>query len=108
MGQLFPPRNLPVFLGLLGHTLLRTDLRRPLKTSTERYRQLEVSVVWNTGPNMLQAAVTGQGGVQEQDSRERKARLEQAGNKRVHGRDGSGTRGNDCVLDRRSKIQDIV
>ncbi len=50
----------------------------------------------------------GQGGVLGQDSRERKAILEQARDNRVHGQDGSRTRGNDCILDRRSKIQDVA
>ncbi len=45
------PRALPVFLGLLGCTLSRTGFGRLLKTSMERYRQPEVSVAWDAGPN---------------------------------------------------------
>jgi hypothetical protein len=52
--------------------------------------------------------VTGQGGVLEQDLRERKAILEQARDNRVHRQDGSRTRGNDSILDRLSKIQDVA
>jgi hypothetical protein len=46
---------------------------------------------------------------QEQDSRERWAGLERRGFSRKSSRTRySGTRGNDCILDRRSKIQDVA
>jgi hypothetical protein len=52
--------------------------------------------------------VMGQGGVQEQDSRERKAILERTRDNGVDRRDGSRTRGNDCILNIRSMIQDVA
>jgi hypothetical protein len=59
-------------------------------------------------PEDTRGLVTGQGGVQEQDSGKRKTVLERARNKGVHRQGSSGTRGNDCILDRRSKIQDVA
>jgi hypothetical protein len=52
--------------------------------------------------------VTGQGGVHRQDSRERRAKLELARDKGVRGLNGSRPRGNDCIRDRQSKIQDVA
>ncbi len=53
--------------------------------------------------------VTGRMREQEQDSRERWAGLERRGFSRKSSRTRySGTRGNDCILDRRSKIQDVA
>jgi hypothetical protein len=52
--------------------------------------------------------VTGQGRIQKQDSRERKAIQERTRDNRVHRQGSSRTRGNDGILDRRSKIQNVA